>query len=313
MGEKDQDSNKTKMHHEYPPPPNSNQELVSKLIAATPSYFFTPAQPGHNFFFSEMLRSFVQKRKADEINSTLKAKSVPKKTRKPSFHYQKPLDLEPEWKKQKFNEDSPKHCIPRHSTLEPEEQEISKSIFQNENDDPKPNSPNLSQDNSEDTVIINVDKDDSPGLPSTINPHCPGLPPPAFYPYVDPLHFFIDLRVSAGHIHDRKKDYLHQALKTNNNYNNPIIGKNRPGSAFKVPNSMQEQNSSNFSAMNLVTNSASVSSTTKTPNNFDYYDSKNKSSSSSINNSAYVLQNLPKIYKKLQDEDDDKNSDEDVE
>lgn len=32
MGEKDQDLNKTKMHHEYPPPPNSNQELVSKLI-----------------------------------------------------------------------------------------------------------------------------------------------------------------------------------------------------------------------------------------------------------------------------------------
>ena len=54
MGEKDQDLNKTKMHHEYPPPPNSNQELVSKLIGINRTYgvfekyFFNKKSQSHS-------------------------------------------------------------------------------------------------------------------------------------------------------------------------------------------------------------------------------------------------------------------------
>lgn len=206
------------------------------FTAATPSYFFLSTPPsGHNFFFSELLRSLVQKRKADELSSAIKLKTVSKKTRKhlPSFHYQKPIDVE--WKRQKLNE----------STI------LSDT---NENDDPS-NSPHLNSnhDNSQDSVI-NVDKDDSPpaGIPNSTVPHANSS---AFYPFVDPLqHFFIDLRVSAGQVYDKKKEaYLHQALKNSNTWNNPIIGRNRAGSAFKVPGSFNESYN-NFSAVNLISN-----------------------------------------------------------
>lgn len=130
----------------------------------------------------------------------------------------------------------------------------------NENDDPKTISPALNHENSQDSVI-NVDKDDSP--PAPVSNTIPQPNTSAFYPYVDPLHFFIDLRVSAGQVYDRKKEaYMHQALKNNilldsNTWNNPIIGKNRAGSAFKVPGSFNEANN-NFSAINLIANNQST-------------------------------------------------------
>lgn len=168
----------------------------------------------------------------------MKAKSVPKKPRKPNYQYQKPL--EPEWKRQKLST----------------ENQVKIATDVNENESPNMNHVN---ENSQDSVI-NVDKDDSPPAPLTSLPN--SIIPPtgssAFYPYVDPLHFFIDLRVSAGQVYDRKKEaYLQQALKNNNilldsnTWNNPIIGKNRVGSAFKVPGS---ENNNNFSAINLIAN-----------------------------------------------------------
>lgn len=206
------------------------------VIAATPSYFFTP-QSGHNFFFSELLRSLVQRRKADELNVAMKSKNVSKKLRKNTFH-QKPV--EPEWKRQKTHDSQTKVAFDS-----------------NENDDPKTASVNC--ENSQDSVI-NVDKDDSSpattivtnpeiNTSSTFNGSC-------FTPYVDPLHFFIDLRVSAGH---KREAYFHQALKNNNilldsnNWNNPI-SKNRNLSAFKVPGSLINESSNNFSAINLISN-----------------------------------------------------------
>jgi hypothetical protein len=205
--------------------------FISPSIAATPSYFFTPPQAGHNFFFSELLRSLVQKRKAEELNAAMKSKIASKKPRKPVYHYQKPL--EPEWKRQKLNNES----------------QVKVTADVNENE-----SPNVNE-NSQDSVI-NVDKDDSTPAPPTSLSNT--VPPPnasAFYPYVDPLHFFIDLRVSAGQYDRKKEAYLQQALKNNNilldsnTWVNPIIGKNRTGSAFKVPESIN-----NFSAINLVNN-----------------------------------------------------------
>lgn len=173
----------------------------------------------------------------------MKAKTVSKKPRKPAYNYQKPL--EPEWKRQKINS----------------ENQVKIATDVNENESPNMNQVN---ENSQDSVI-NVDKDDSPPAPVTNSLPNSIIPPPntsAFYPYVDPLHFFIDLRVSAGQVYDRKKEaYLQQALKNNNilldsnTWNNPIIGKNRVGSAFKVP--IQSENNNNFSAINLIANNES--------------------------------------------------------
>lgn len=160
----------------------------------------------------------------------MKSKTISKKIRKqlPLNHY--PKTFEPEWKRQRLNENH----------------EHKNTSEANENDD--------NQENSQDSVI-NVDKDDSPPAQTSSS----SIPQPinsAFYPYVDPLHFFIDLRVTAGQ--DRKKEaYLQQALKNNilldsNAWNNPIIGKNRVGSAFKVPGTHDPCN--NFSAINLIAN-----------------------------------------------------------
>lgn len=110
--------------------------------------------------------------------------------------------------------------------------------------------------NSQDSVINVDDKDDTP----TSIPNAPPTNTSAFYPYVDPLHFFIDLRVSAGQYDRKKEAYLQQALKTNNilldsnTWVNPIIG-NRAGSAFKVPGS---ESINNFSAINLIANNENL-------------------------------------------------------
>lgn len=313
-----------------------NQELVSKLIAATPSYLYAPPTGPHTFFFSEMLRSFVQKRKIEEMNP-VKAKQMAKKIRKPNLYNSQ---VENDWKRPKTT-NSPQPILhkPKTPELVREEQLDLRKSFSNENEDPKPNSP-PADDNSEPT--INVDKDDESPVPplapssTSTAPLPPPLLPPWYHPhspFYDPLHFFIDLRVS-GHIYDRKKDYLHQALKSNNilldsnTWNPSIIGKNRPGSAFKVPNSIQDSPINYNSAINLVTanNQNSIAAPDKSSLNFDYYDSK-ENKDKLPNNTNYVMQNLPNIYKKLytkpdedclehqddRDSNHDKNSDEDVE
>lgn len=156
-----------------------------------------------------------------------------KKVRKPLYHPPQfqpkpPVELH-DWKRQKLNEESP-------NKTQTDENEVM-------------------NENSQDSVI-NVDKDDPPttSAPTPATTTVPSLPTSAFYPYVDPLHFFIDLRVSAGQIYDRKKEaYLQQALKNNNilldsNNWNPIRNRSA-NSAFKVPGSEQAQN---FSAINLI-------------------------------------------------------------
>lgn len=166
-----------------------------------------------------------------------------KKVRKPLYHQQQPqthFQQKPQmevqdWKKQKLSD------------------EVVVKTDMSEND--------ITNENSQDSVI-NVDKDDPPPtIPNATatTSTLPTLPNSAFYPYVDPLHFFIDLRVSAGQIYDRKKEaYLQQALKNNNilldtnTWTNPILGRNRANSAFKVPGEQAQ----NFSAINLIQSDA---------------------------------------------------------
>lgn len=181
----------------------------------------------------------------------MKAKAIPKKVRKitPTMQqfqnpHQQKSSNEPEYKKPKLNE----------------EVKVTETPVEND------------QENSQDSVI-NVDKDDPPATSNT-TPNIPAIAQSAFYPYVDPLHFFIDLRVSAGQIYDRKKEaYLQQALKNNNilldssvwnNNNNPIIGRNRANSAFKVPISQSEQ-LQNYSALNLISNQNAAETVSKFP------------------------------------------------
>lgn len=169
----------------------------------------------------------------------MKSKLVSKKSRKQLPLYYQKQPFETEWKKQKLNEGLNKasSCV-------------------SENEDPKHISPHLNGENSQDSVI-NVDKDDSPPAPTICNPG-PYREGSGFYPFVDPLHnFLIDLKVSTEQVYDKKKEAF-QALKNNilldsNTWSSPIIGKNRAGSAFRVPGTFNER-SNNYSAINLIAN-----------------------------------------------------------
>lgn len=137
--------------------------------------------------------------------------------------------------------------------------------------------------------------------------------PPLYPPYgIDPLHFFIDLRVS-GHIYDRKKENIspsninHPSSSTspqdNNNQppiidnnNHDTIGKHRHGSAFSVPPPRRDNNKSPSSALNLST--FSQPEKLNDFNNQQYFD-RQTDLKDTKNNTQYVMQNLPKIYTNL--------------
>lgn len=135
--------------------------------------------------------------------------------------------------------------------------------------------------------------------------------PPLYPPYgIDPLHFFIDLRVS-GHIYDRKKENISPASNDNNNstargivgnasdLESQMIGKHRHGSAFSVPPPRREKSPTSL-ALNLTSSS---SPDLKTINSFNHtYDHTNPSNAKLdclSKNTNYVLQNLPRIYTHL--------------
>lgn len=155
-------------------------------------------------------------------------------------------------------------------------------------------------------------------LPTAVPPSDLVLPPPPpmwypplYPPYgIDPLHFFIDLRVS-GHIYDRKKENISPMPNDNNNGtaagigSNPLelesqaIGKHRHGSAFSVPPPRREKSPSSL-ALNLTSSS---SPDLKTINSYNHtYDHSNPSNAKLdclSKNTNYVLQNLPRIYTHL--------------
>lgn len=122
--------------------------------------------------------------------------------------------------------------------------------------------------------------------------------PPLYPPYgIDPLHFFIDLRVS-GHIYDRKKENISptsSATATDNN-NTSIatnfeapnqLSKHRIGSAFSVP----PRRDKSPLALNLTSPTMSI----EYSNNGIDSDGKPLLAK----NTNYVLQNLPRIYTTL--------------
>ncbi|KFB43670.1 AGAP013230-PA-like protein [Anopheles sinensis] len=140
--------------------------------------------------------------------------------------------------------------------------------------------------------------------------------PPLYPPYgIDPLHFFIDLRVS-GHIYDRKKDSNspgseESSLSVKREHSKLIgTGADRQGSAFSVPkprdSSTGSKPSGTGSAINLAASleegggsSGEVVEASDQPSPAmgslflgDFADHK----MDSIKNTNYVLQNLPRIY-----------------
>ncbi|OWR50034.1 hypothetical protein KGM_205400 [Danaus plexippus plexippus] len=196
-----------------------NTELVSRLLAATPPYLYSalPLQP-HAFFFSEMLRSFVNarhgcrpqhyhrrfKRRSHKYfaeNETDWRREWPKseeEKKEPEIRPEVPLELTVD-KQPRIGSQSPGRMTPKSEpskTTSPEPPGRQSTFVDVGTEElPKP-------------APLGRNPVEAPVPPSNLilPPPPPMWYPPLYNPQfgVDPLNFFIDLRVS-GHIYDRKR------------------------------------------------------------------------------------------------------------
>lgn len=298
-----------------------NSDLVSRYLAATPPYLYSAPVGPHNFFFSEMLRSLVQARnnneqsvrsQANQISATMPGRRPRKRawsSQRPIYEptreqnememkptTEKPLELTtkttfPSTKYQKC--ESPKILTPSENSI----RNSSKIEPQDVKHVPSVEYPSNMTLNSQSNRIS---AHTAEPVPATVPPPELVLPPPPpmwypplYPPYgIDPLHFFIDLRVS-GHIYDRKKENISPTNQTadNNNILSTIEGEtinkhHRHGSAFSVPKPRRDKSPL---ALNLTSDSPKKSEFNHT---FEH-------GGESVKNTNYVLQNLPRIYTHL--------------
>lgn len=320
-----------------------NSDLVSRFLAATPPYLYSPPVGTQNFFFSEMLKSLVQAKSAEQNNKHLSQPS--RRQRKRSWNQSRCMldSQQSEITKETKEGESLSHIIDRVAVEKPLELTNKTATFSM-----SPNSIKLykydnqkvsSSDNVvksqrhevTDISIPNSNKTQSIDPAShmqtiTSEPSTASLPPsdlvlpppppmwypPLYPPYgIDPLHFFIDLRVSS-HIYDRKKENISPS-STNNDNNNTIspaidstqIGKFRHGSAFTVPPRREKSPL----ALNLTSTTAiQANKSTKTDyNSLNYYNHNDNDKDINVGskNTNYVLQNLPRIYTTLTPQNSD--------
>lgn len=277
-----------------------NTDLVSRLLAATPPYLYSalPLQP-HAFFFSEMLRSFVNARhgcRPPHYHRRFKRRShkyfaesenewrrdFPKEEEKkePETRPEVPLELTVD-KPPRVRDPSPRRMSPKGET--------------------KSSSPGPQ---GRQSTFVDVGTEELPKpAPYVRNPENPVAsnlilppPPPMWYPPlynpqfgVDPLNFFIDLRVS-GHIYDRKRA-LAEGIDTNINQDvrpeesglDKRLGRDfgqRPRhlSAFSVP----------------VRSGINAEASEK------YFDHR---PSGKVNGTSYIMKNLKQVYENLHQEE----------
>lgn len=251
-------------------PDYRNADLVSRLLAATPPYLYNMPLVPNSFFFSEMLRSFVQ---AKTNNPTL-PHSGNRRGRKRSWRESK---LQPP-------NDKPLELTTTSKPTTPP---------------PKPSSPQL-QPPPPPLAFPPCNLLPVPSPSESMLPPAPLWYPPLYPPNLppqpynfDPLHFFIDLRVS-GHIWDRKpeKDLPSPSGEPLNLQTEDKKNKLRIGSPFR-----QTKHNSAFSV----------------PQPRENYEDHflNRKSPTGTN---YVLQNLPRIYQdvKTSQEKQDNKPDEEL-
>lgn len=272
-----------------------NVDLVQRFLAATPSYLYSPPPIGPpNFFFSEMLRSLVQSK------ATEGARGMQNPLRRPRKRlWTPPNRFENESISKDPNVEKPLELTTKHqapasfpSAFNPHLKNIKES-----------NEKNVSSEMSNETVESKLhpyatgENSANEPPPASLPPSdlvVPQIPPiwypPLYPPYgIDPLHFFIDLRVS-GQLYDRKKENNSPSAENTamTAENNNHIGKFRHGSAFSVP----PRRDKSPSALNLSSIGTKSSAVDFMNNNCSEIDDKSR-------NTNYVLQNLPRIYTTL--------------
>lgn len=251
-----------------------NSDLVSRLLAATPPYLYNMPLVPNSFFFSEMLRSFVQAK-----SSPVPPHTGSRRGRKRTWREAKPLCS--------ANEKPLELTMSKASTPPPKP--ISPSVPQPPPPPPPPPPPLL-------LPPCNLLPLPSPSTESLLPPTAPLWYPPMYPPQppysFDPLHFFIDLRVS-GHIWDRKPENKGELplpspssmeplnLQTDDKKEALPFRQNKHNSAFSVPQPREADDEP--AAAN------------------------GKKSSHGTN---YVLQNLSRIYQDVKNSQDTRCDDE---
>lgn len=325
------------VNEEVPAPPKHrlspfevrNTDLVSRLLAATPPYLYNMPLVPHSYFFSEMLRSLVQSKAeaAARMNNNLPHRRARKRTWTQGREFQKEkTDNQemppPTWTppKERRNYDNKPleltNKIPlNNNTMKLNETQIS-----------EPSTSRAPEFKNTEKEIPNVPIMFPPipnqnNLPSTSNTDLILPPPPPIWyppiyppPYgIDPLHFFIDLRVS-GHIYDRKnqgKDFMEPMVN--------MLDGNHPASSSSITSSSSSSSSeiitlnresghqSAFSVpipsvndpLNLTSKFHKKNDRNERKGKFDinslFDNSENKQSSN------YILKNLVKIYRDVND------------
>lgn len=307
-------------------------------MAATPPYLYSSPVGPQNFFFSDMLRSIVQNRNAEQAarsasnqanhNSVSGGHPQGRRSRKRAWGNarthtdtttlgkesklhglggklpaEKPLELTNKChspiikfgkSSSELHTESLKGLALKHSLAEyaQTQQLNNNNSIHAPQTDPQSQTPSTVTTASSDLVLP---------------PPPPMWYPPLYPPYgIDPLHFFIDLRVS-GHIYDRKKENTSPNATTDDTI---TTAKPRHGSAFSVPTSRRDNKSPNSRALNLTSTSPTISgstsdkhqSTTFNHNIYDHHTTpfdKESSPTLTTKNTNYVLQNLPRIYTDL--------------
>lgn len=270
-----------------------NTELVSRLLAATPPYLYSalPLQP-HAFFFSEMLRSFVSARHG--CRPPHYQRRFKRRTHK--YFAENENDWRRDWPKQeeeKKEEVRPE--VPLELTVEkhPRIREPSPRELSPKTEHVKPSSPGPGRHSS----YVDVGTEELP-KPSPIGRNLqdnsvpqPNLilppPPPMWYPPlynpqfgVDPLNFFIDLRVS-GHIYDRKR-------MAEGDTNGPEVPPADIGLDKRLGRDFG-QRPRHVSAFSVPVRGSPPDGEEK------FFDSK----SGMVNGTSYVMRNLKRVYQEL--------------
>lgn len=298
--EKPPEAPKTRIHE------LRNSELVSRFLAATPPYLYSalPLQP-HAFFFSEMLRSFVNARHG------CRPPQYHRRFKRRSHKYFAENESEPwqprrEW--QKPEEEKKEAEVPRAEG--PLELTVDKHTKVR---DVSPRAPSPKPEPKAATPpppgrpssFVDVGVDEGLPKPSPCigrnlqDPQVPPSnlilppPPPMWYPPiynpqfgVDPLNFFIDLRVS-GHIYDRKR--LAEGAENSEKVDEGGLDK-RLGRDFGRPR--------HVSAFSVPVRSTNV--TVDAPAKyFDTTRSEKGPLSGKVNGTSYIMRNLKRVYEHL--------------
>lgn len=281
-----------------------NTELVSRLLAATPPYLYSalPLQP-HAFFFSEMLRSFVNARQG--CRPPHYHRRFKRRTQK--YFAENENEWRRDWPKQEEEkkEHQTRSEVPLELTVDKQQRicDPPPRMLSPKVDPSKSSSPGPP---GRQSTFVDVGTEDLPkpapcvgrspleatGTPSNLilPPPPPMWYPPLYNPQfgVDPLNFFIDLRVS-GHIYDRKRPInegingVEQEGRTEDSGLEKRIGKefgHRPRhlSAFSVPVRLNQGSSESSDKL---------------------FEQNGQKYSGKPNSTSYVMKNLKRVYDNL--------------